>query len=286
MMEGTDVVEEFYGVYLLRCLNPKFKGRTYIGYTVDPNRRIKQHNKGKQYGGAWRTSAKGPWEMVLTVHGFPSDVAALRFEWAWQHPKRSRRLKSLIPNKKASESSFDYNLKIMFTMLTVAPWRRLPLTIRWLSAEVMVQAPPNLCPPVHMPIVYGPVKSEKLKSLKKNNKKNDLDETDPADISLKLCRLCKDLINEEDVLVCLNSTCQTSWHVLCLAKNFLDEEKANLNSFSSQLNRQLSNHVLPVEGSCPKCNAVLLWGDLIRKKKGCYSQIKNVETDDLNLDSN
>lgn len=80
-MDAVETLKSrFYGVYLLCSHSPekRYNGRCYIGFTVNPNRRIKQHNRGKDFGGAKKTSQKGPWKMVMIVHGFPNNIAALQ----------------------------------------------------------------------------------------------------------------------------------------------------------------------------------------------------------------
>uniref|UniRef100_A0A0A9GIK1 Structure-specific endonuclease subunit SLX1 homolog n=1 Tax=Arundo donax TaxID=35708 RepID=A0A0A9GIK1_ARUDO len=123
----------FFCCYLLRSLCPRLKGRTYIGFTVNPRRRIRQHN-GEIVSGAWRTRRGRPWEMVLCIHGFPSNVAALQFEWAWQHPRESLAVRKAAAGFK-SLSGAGNKIKLAYTMLKLPSWENLNLTVNFFSSK-------------------------------------------------------------------------------------------------------------------------------------------------------
>jgi structure-specific endonuclease subunit SLX1 len=76
----------FY-VYLLVSTD----NSTYVGATVDLERRLRQHNK-EIKGGAHATSAKvlkgESWTRAAYVSGFPDWPAALQFEWRWKQLSR------------------------------------------------------------------------------------------------------------------------------------------------------------------------------------------------------
>jgi structure-specific endonuclease subunit SLX1 len=89
-------------VYLLEATNKS----TYIGATVDLDRRLKQHNK-ELAGGAVATSIKvnkgETWTRVCHVSGFPDWQAALQFEWRWK--QLSRKLpKTMKPLERRMEA--------------------------------------------------------------------------------------------------------------------------------------------------------------------------------------
>jgi structure-specific endonuclease subunit SLX1 len=76
-------------VYLLLA-TPR-RDATYVGATVDLERRLRQHNK-EIKGGATATSIKvtkgDTWIRAAYVQGFPDWQSALQFEWRWKHLSR------------------------------------------------------------------------------------------------------------------------------------------------------------------------------------------------------
>ncbi|XP_037892526.1 structure-specific endonuclease subunit SLX1 homolog [Glossina fuscipes] len=275
--EYTRIKNRFYGVYLLRSesLDRRYKGKCYIGFTVNPSRRIRQHNKGKDFGGAKKTSNKGPWKMVLIVHGFPNNIAALQFEWAWQQPSLSTRLKNFpeLKRKLPKESHFQHNIRILDRMINIGPWQRLALVIHWLEINYTCDFESLFKPPKHMQIVRGNVILEK--DVGKKDKERALHKPLWAP-ECPECHLCMQQIKDVERSVgCLNNTCRLTCHIICLSNHIL----------SSDNNQR--GHYIPIIGECPLCNTKFLWIDLLQHKqrKGWTEAEKDDKFDDWNSES-
>ena len=99
------------------CLQSS-SGTTYIGATVDPDRRLRQHNK-ELTGGAKATGRADGWKRICCVTGFPNERSALQFEWKWKHDskrftgspleKRFKALESLLNSEKTTKTSEPFS---------------------------------------------------------------------------------------------------------------------------------------------------------------------------------
>lgn len=91
-------------VYFIESTN----GSTYIGATVNLDKRIRQHNK-EITGGALATSikvSKGEiWSYVCYVENFPNWNEALKFEWRWK--QISRQLQKNNPKQNPREKRLE-----------------------------------------------------------------------------------------------------------------------------------------------------------------------------------
>jgi predicted GIY-YIG superfamily endonuclease len=83
-------------------------GSTYIGSTVDVDRRLKQHN-GLLAGGAFATKRGTGWRRVCHIVGFPDERAALQFEWRWKQLSR----------KEASKNPMERRIRALCVLLNM-----------------------------------------------------------------------------------------------------------------------------------------------------------------------
>ena len=119
-------------VYFIQSTN----GYTYIGATVNLDKRIRQHNK-EIKGGATATSLKvnagEVWSYVCYVENFPSWNEALKFEWRWK--QISRKIQKSKPDQKPIERRLEA-LKTLLSLdkstsraIPYTEWEKLPNVI-------------------------------------------------------------------------------------------------------------------------------------------------------------
>ena len=80
-----------YYCYIVKQVNGT-RDLTYVGYTVNPSRRIRQHSSEIRGGALYTSKYKCPWEF-LVVMTCPSwnNVKSMQTEWLIKHPNRKRK---------------------------------------------------------------------------------------------------------------------------------------------------------------------------------------------------
>jgi predicted GIY-YIG superfamily endonuclease len=102
--------------------------RTYVGATVDPDRRLRQHN-GEIAGGASATRGR-TWRRVCFVEGFPSEREALQFEWKWKNLSRGYTGGTSLSRRKKALQELLILDKTTNNAIPYSEWPE-PLLIHW-----------------------------------------------------------------------------------------------------------------------------------------------------------
>ncbi|EJU06070.1 hypothetical protein DACRYDRAFT_112852 [Dacryopinax primogenitus] len=191
-------------------------------------------------------------------------IQALQFEWALQHPSRSRHLQPQFPRRK---HNLSWIVQVVKTMLMSKPFSVLPLHVTLLDPQAQ-----SVWTSLPLPIPGGcvvrsplPLESDDM------GKMFDTLDTDFRDRMLSkslllqkhkkhTCSICHSPVSLSPLTsaICPSGSCNSIAHLLCLGREFARSEGEGL---------------LPRQGVCNACGEKMLWGDVVR---GCYHRLRAV----------
>ena len=257
--------------YLLRSISSARSRASYVGFTTHPKRRIRQHN-GEIKGGAKHTRRHRPWEMACVVEGFSSKVAALQFEWAWQHPGRSKRIRAGGPISAKRSGGFRGRLATMVAMLRLRPWCLMPLAVLVASdeaaaaLEALLRESP-LAP--HICLRRAPLDALDVYAHAAPQSAEEVDE----EAAVQRCVLCADVARSEEeggrwssCPHCADGSRRA--HLSCLAQTFLlAEQRAPLGGGGGSSGGDGcgggGSALIPGGGRFPMCGCDVVWAEVV-----------------------
>jgi len=271
--QEEESVIRIHSVYLLRSEHPKYKGANYIGYTTNPRKRIRQHN-GEISAGAYKTKHRRPWKMICFVYGFPNEVAGLQFEWAFQHPRKSRRVREATQGRRFRSRTWG-QVQILHEMLSIEPWTRYPLKLNWTHDEFKDLYKKQVKPiPSHMSEFVRPLDMLSFFSVAKKHDGISSQKIEAGDLLTQPLSQVLHRKNTFKCSICTKETnrkltkcphCQDVVHILCIGRAALgnkdDVDKIRL---------------LPRSATCPNCDLESHWSKFVEGVHRTEQRNKNV----------
>ena len=124
------------------CYIIENKGYTYVGVSNNVKKRLRAHN-GEIKGGAKYTTSKGNgWKHICVIHGFPTKIESMQFEWALKHvpPRNAGGIKNRIKKLQILLHKENWTSKSPLS-------ETMPLSIEWVDNSYR---PENFILPVYI----------------------------------------------------------------------------------------------------------------------------------------
>lgn len=255
--------------------------RTYIGFTVNPPRRLKQHNGQIRYGGAYRTRKHRPWSNVAVIHGFTCKTQAMQFEWAWQHPQRSLTLKThlhrpdalQLPTKK--RNTVQGALQTLAALVSVPPWSYCPLTLTICAERSNWQrySIESLVFPPFFRTNFAPLESFE-RYVDTYDFRHPCDTVTPRSM-IDNCQLCRVSLYTPARKLTYCPSCGVMTHLACLAHSRITQPQIQSQATSAEKEPRAQpdkpSSFLPSHVTCNQCNSSIHWSLVVRLAKALES---------------